>query len=143
MIDYYLTKDPNVSDELADTLAQSHESLILAFNALGALATAAGITLGNLEPRIQTHIEALVKLGRPRVAPDLKLAGWELTSQNPTLWCRRLRPDEDPTFPNASLAPPYVDEGRVYAENNRHARYLDGAITLKYGLSLHAEDFVT
>lgn len=122
-----LTPDPAFSDDMADSLASMHESMI---------ALAKGLDAAYPSPlyveRIKVHVDALISLGRPRVAPDLLAKGWSY-DHSMKQWVRPYTADEYP-FPTE----PYdhttdaSGAGRVWAEHNEHARMIDGTSSAKY-----------
>lgn len=131
-----LTPDLSVSDTLADVLAANHESFIELFRIL--LDDPDTQRRGTLELSIKRHIQGLVDLGRPRVALDLRARGWELNKHG---WRRPYNGDEYP-FPTETLMDDGpVAAGWVYAENNDHARLIDGTSTRAY-FTYYPENYV-
>lgn len=119
-----LTRNTSVSDGLAQTLGDIHASTI-------ALARATLTTDDNIPIRdqiVQRHTRALIELGRLRVADDLRANGWIINAQDE--WQRRIRPDEWP-FKAEPLNGPNP-EYYVLAENNHHARMIDGTCADPY-----------
>ena len=130
-----LTPNPNYSDVEAETLALIHEGMIaLARNQITFLNAipGAGKRIIEAERLIEASTNALIDLGRPRVAPDLRAKGWEMTSTGE--WARRYTEDE---YPFATELEAHASEhyGFVYARNNHHARIIDGDLAVpKWGI---------
>lgn len=140
-----LTPNPNYSDAEADALGLVHEGMIILARGQRDLFTTipgAGKRVIEAERLIQASVQALIDLGRPRLAPDLLAKGWELTSTGE--WARRYTSDEYP-FAADLEASSSEHFGFVYARNNDHARMIDGTIAVpKWGISYGtADDYVT
>lgn len=138
-----LTPNPNYSDAEADALGLVHEGMItMARNQIIFLDAipGSGRRRLELEDLVNTSIAALVDLGRPRVAPDLRANGWRLGEQGE--WMRPYTTDE---YPFDAELDANCYSGFVYARNNDHARMIDGTIAVpKWGIIYGtADDYVT
>lgn len=128
-----LTPDPSISDGLAHAFGAMHASTI-------ALAIQTLTTPDNLPLRdqiIKRHTEALIQLGRPRVADDLLPNGWFINDQGE--WERPCTDDDWP-FPVEDVYS-HTSGNRVFAENNHHARTIDGILPPSW-ISYYPEHYV-
>lgn len=140
-----LTPDTTMSDDMADSLASMHESLIAMArsfaNIYGTTVSGEHVTMSgrSLDDIIQTHTDALISLGRPRVAPDLRAKGWRF-DHNIDRW---VRPYTDDEYPFSAELDVTTSLGQVWADNNFHARVIDGTIPMpKWGIPNEAEHYV-